>query len=552
MIPVFKPSVSQKEIDAVSKVLESGWWGLGPKTREFEEAFAAFVGSKYAIGLNSGTAALHLSLYLLNLKKGDEVLVPTITFISTAHAVEYVGATPVFVDVCPDTCCMDPEDAKKKITPKTKAIIPVHYGGHPVKLDDFQNLAQKNNLTIIEDAAHATGAEYKGNRIGSISPLTCFSFHAVKNLACGEGGGITTNSDEWETRLRELRWLGISKDTWKRASEEKVYAWQYWIHETGFKAHMHDISASLGLVQLERLEQLNARRRELVNHYSEAFSDLDWIEKPIEKDNCKSSWHIYHIKTPRRDDLLSYLKKNDIAPGVHYYPIHMHPQYADQGRDHACPVAERIWPRLLSLPLFPDMTETQHEKVIKTVKAFDKIARERSKNLRGEHIQLRRIDFTDIERIRIWRNAPEIRQWFFDSREISKTDQEKWFDKYLINNDDEMFIIEAFSTEPIGMIALYNIDRHHEQAEIGRILIGDKRSLGCGFASDAVQVLVAYGFQKLGLKRIYAEIRHDNESSIELFKRTGFIEEGRKRQAVKKDNRWYDVILMSAIKEGEF
>lgn len=545
MIPVFRPSVSAEEIAAVTEVLQSGWWGLGPKTRAFEEAFAEYVGAKHAVALQSGTAALHLALHLLNLEPGDEVLVPSITFVSTAHAVVYVGARPVFVDVRPDTCCMDPEDAARKITARTRAILPVHYGGHPADMDAFHNLADKHHLTVLEDAAHATGASYRGKRIGSVSPLTCFSFHAVKNLACGEGGAVTTDCDDWETRLREIRWLGISKDTWKRTSEEKVYAWQYWIHELGFKAHLNDIPAAIGLVQLRRLEQLNANRRRLVERYTEAFADLEWVETPVEREHCRSSWHIYHVKVPRRDELLTFLKSRDIAPGVHYYPIHLHPYYA--GADHRCPVAERIWTRLLSLPLYPDMTDNELSQVIDALRAFDTIARERPQTLRGEKTQLRRIDFTDLERMRCWRNRPEVRQWFFDPREISREQQESWFDRYLKAADDETFIIETHEGTPVGLIALYHIDRSQEQAEIGRVIVGEESYAGQGMASDAVRTLVRYGFSNLNLKRIYAQIRHDNASSIRLFEHTGFAHEGRLRQAVKIDGLRYDIVQMSVV-----
>lgn len=549
MIPVFRPSVSDDEIAAVAEVLRSGWWGLGPKTREFEQAFAAYIGIPHAVALNSGTAALHLALHLLQLGPEDEVLVPTITFVSTAHAAVYEGARPVFVDVCPDTCCMDPEDAARKITPRTRVILPVHYGGHPADLDAIHALAQEHRLAVVEDAAHATGACYKGRRIGSISPLTCFSFHAVKNLACGEGGAITTARDDWESRLRELRWLGISKDTWLRTSEEKVYAWQYWIHELGWKAHMNDIPAAIGLVQLRRLDELNARRRALVRMYQEALQPLDWIDRPVERDGCTSSWHIYHVRVPRRDELLTFLKSREIAPGVHYYPIHMHPMYAT--RDHACPVAERIWQRLLSLPLFPDMTESDIGQVVDALRAFDRTVRERPQTLRGERTQLRRIDFADLERMRTWRNRPEIRRWFFDSREISREQQEQWFDGYLKDDNDETFIIEDLHERPVGMIALYRIDRTNEHAEIGRVIIAEEDCHGKGYAGDALRTLVRYGFDNLGLSRIYAKIRHDNEASLRLFENAGFSREGRLRNAVKVEGRHYDVVMVSVLREPD-
>lgn len=368
MIQVFKPSITEKEIEAVIKVLKSGWLGLGPRTAEFEEKFAKYIGAPYAVGLNSGTAALHLALRLLELKEGDEVIVPTITFVSTAHVVLYNGAKPVFADVAEDTLCIDIEDVKRKITDRTKAIIPVHYAGHPCDMDELYNIATQSNIRIIEDAAHACGAEYKGKKIGSISELTCFSFHAVKNLTCGEGGMITAFKESFDSKLRELRWLGITKGTWDRTKEGEVYAWQYWVKELGFKAHLNDIASAIGLVQLERLEELNHKRRETIEKYNILFHDIDWLKTPVEREYVKSSWHVYHIKLNERDRLISYLKKNGVAPGVHYYPIHMHPFYKNYNA--TCPVAEKVWKQIVSLPLYPDMTEEEFDKVTNLIRKF--------------------------------------------------------------------------------------------------------------------------------------------------------------------------------------
>ena len=373
MIPVFRPSVGEEELAALREVFASGWLGLGPKTAAFEAAFAQYVGAKYAVGMNSGTAALHLALGLLNLRREDEVLVPTITFVSTAHAAVYNGATPVFVDVCWDTLCMDIEDLKRKVTDKTKAIVPVHYGGHPCDMEEIKRIAEDRGIAVVEDAAHACGATYKGKRIGSISPLTCFSFHAVKNLCCGEGGMVTTDRAVDQKRLQELRWLGISKDTWQRTEESETYAWQYWVNELGFKAHLSDVAAAIGLVQLKKLEASNGKRRRIVARYDEGFKGIDWIETPPEKPYVQSSWHIYHIKVENRDGMIRHLKAHDIAPGVHYYPIHMHPYYArgtERPRFH-CPTAEQVWKRMLSLPMFPDMTDDEIDRVIETVLGFE-------------------------------------------------------------------------------------------------------------------------------------------------------------------------------------
>jgi perosamine synthetase len=370
-IPVLKPSYGNEEADAVKEVLLSGWVGLGPKTLKFEEEFANYIGCDYAVGLNSGTAALHLAACALQLKEGDEVIVTPITFVSTVHAISYMGATPVFADVEPDTLNLDVADVARKITDKTKAVFCVHYAGHPCDMDALHELCDSRGIYVVEDAAHACGAKYKGQKIGNISELTCFSFHAVKNLACGEGGAITCNSDWFARYFKEMRWLGITKDTFSRTANEKVYAWQYWVDKLGYKCHLHDISAAIGLVQLGKLEKNNGLRRQLVNRYNEAFADLDWLETPAEKEYARNSWHLYVIKVPNRknrDSLIRHLKEYNIAPGVHYYPINLHPYYKNVRAE--VPVANEVWKRIISIPLYPDLTTEDQDRVINAVREF--------------------------------------------------------------------------------------------------------------------------------------------------------------------------------------
>ncbi len=372
-IPVLKPSITEAEIEAVIEVLRSGWLGLGPKTAEFEKAFAQMVGAKYCVGLNSCTAALHLAMLSLNLKPEDEVIVTPMTFISTVHAISYCGAKPVFADILPDTLNIDPQDVARKITPHTKAIIAVDMAGHPADLDELSELAAENGLVLVEDAAHACGAFYKDRPVGSIAPLTCFSFHAVKNLTCGEGGAITFESDWNDKWFREMRWLGISKDTWSRTGDETSYKWKYWINELGFKCHLSDIPAAIGLVQLGRLAKLNQARRQIVARYNEAFAEVAWLTTPVEREYVKSAWHLYQVKLPdeaTRDRFTTYLAAQGIAPGVHYIPSHLHPYYQKRCKS-ICPVASEVWQRIVTLPIFPDLTEEQQNYVIETVLKFE-------------------------------------------------------------------------------------------------------------------------------------------------------------------------------------
>ena len=371
MIPLFRPSYDNEEAKAVAEVLESGWVGLGPKTSQFEKEFAQYVRSPYCVALNSGTAALHLALVALNLRPGDEVIVTPITFVSTVHVIEYVGATPVFADVEPDTLNIDPSDVERKISSRTKAILPMHYGGHPCDMDALSKCAEDRGIKIVEDAAHACGAQYKGRKIGSLSPLTCFSFHAVKNLATGEGGAITYIESDLDRYFREMRWLGISRDTWDRTQTGETYAWKYNVNRLGFKYHMHDISAAIGLVQLHKLDKNNERRRSIASKYTRELRDLDWVELPVEKSYAKSSWHIYKISVRNlamRDALIDHLKRKGISPGVHYYPINLYPYYAKSKQ--ITPVALRVWERILSIPMFPDLTEVQQDCVIEAIRSF--------------------------------------------------------------------------------------------------------------------------------------------------------------------------------------
>ena len=369
MIPIFRPSMGEEEIEAVAEVLKSGWIGLGPKTKEFEERFAEYIGTEYAVALNSCTAALHLALNVLGINSGEVITTP-ITFVSTAHAIIYNNATPVFADVQEDTLNIDPVDIERKITEKTKAIIPVHYGGHVCDMDEILDIASEHDLYVIEDAAHACGAEYKGKKAGSLSDIGCFSFHAVKNLATGDGGMITTNDEGVYEKLLKLRWLGINKSTYQR--DAKGYSWYYDVESVGFKTHMNDITAAIGLVQLKKLDKMNAKRREIVKRYNEAFEDFDWIEMPVEKEYVKSSLHNYAIKVNKgdRNELIAHLAEKGVSAGVHYMPLYIHPIYKKLRVEGNCPIADSVWRKVVILPLYPDMTEKDVEIVVKGVKGF--------------------------------------------------------------------------------------------------------------------------------------------------------------------------------------
>jgi len=366
MIQVFKPFMGEQEVRAVRDVILSGWIGLGPKTAGFEEEFAAYIGTKYAVAVNSATAALDLALKLLGVRHGDEVIVPTMTFVSTAHVVAYNLATPIFVDIDPETMNMDLDDVKRKITARTKAIMAVHYGGRPVDMRSLRKIA--GTIPIIEDAAHACGSTYNGKRLGSLGDIGCFSFHAVKNLATGDGGALTINNKAFMERAKRLRWLGIDKGTWDRTELEKSYWWEYHVDEIGLKCHMNDITAAIALVQLKKLNKMNARRKQIADHYTRALKGHSLITTPpsIPK-GCRSSWHIYCIRAKRRDELSIYLQQKEIATGVHYKPVHTYKCY---GNRPVLPKAESVFEEILSLPMYPGLSKDDVDRVTGAILSF--------------------------------------------------------------------------------------------------------------------------------------------------------------------------------------
>jgi perosamine synthetase len=333
--------------------------------------------------VNSCTAALHLALRAADIS-GYEVITTPMTFVSTNHAILYNGASPVFADIEPDTLNIDAADVARKITPRTKAIVVVHYGGHACDLDAICDIAEARGLLLIEDCAHACGGRYRGRQLGGIGDYGCFSFHAVKNLATGDGGMVTTRHAEAAARIRKLEWLGISKGTWNR-SDGAGYSWEYDVEELGFKYHMNDITASLGLVQLAKLDRMNGRRRALALRYTKALKSVGSIETPVEKPYARSAWHNYVIKVANpqdRDPLMEHLKAKGVATGMHYIPNHLYDMYRPYATE-PLPVAEEVWKRLVTLPLYPDLTESEQDSVVAAIKEYFFVIKRTSRNDQG-------------------------------------------------------------------------------------------------------------------------------------------------------------------------
>lgn len=366
------PCLGEEEIAEVVDTLRSDWITTGPKTRRFEEEFARFLGAEGALAVNSATSAMLVGLAAAGIGPGDEVITTTMTFCSTVHVIEHVGARPVLVDVEQDTLNLDPAAVEAAITPRTKAVLPVHLYGHPCDMESLVPLAQKHGLVLLEDAAHALPARHQGRMIGTIGDLTAFSFYATKNLTTAEGG-MLTGTPELLERCRLWSLHGMSRDAYKRYSAEG--SWYYEVVVPGYKCNMTDIQAALGLRQLVRLPAFQSRRREVVARYTEAFSAIPELEVPVEREGMESAWHLYvlrlHLEELRIDraGFIEELRRRNIGASVHFIPVHMHPYYRE--RYHymveSFPTAAREFRRLVSLPLHPRLTEEDVEDVIAAV-----------------------------------------------------------------------------------------------------------------------------------------------------------------------------------------
>jgi dTDP-4-amino-4,6-dideoxygalactose transaminase len=365
IIPVSRPSLGDEELASVKTVFDSCWLGLGAQVFEFEQGIQKFLGAKHAVCTNTGTTALHLALDALGIGRGDEVIVPSFTFVATAQAITATGAKPVFCDIHADDLNMDVSDVKAKITKKTKAILPVHYRGIPCDMDEILELAERHELRVVEDAAHAFGSSYKKKKIGSFGDVACFSFDPIKNISCGEGGAVVFQDDALLERMQQKRILGIDKDTWSRYRNER--SWFYDVVTSGYRYHMSNISAAIGLVQLKKFEPMNRRKIEVAKRYDAAFKDLEGVTLLKNNGYEDIGLFVYILKIQhRRNELMDFLATRGVGSGIHYIPSHVFTFYKEKGIH--LPVTEQIYNEILTLPLFPDITDSQVNQVIDAVR----------------------------------------------------------------------------------------------------------------------------------------------------------------------------------------
>jgi perosamine synthetase len=376
-IRLFKPSVGQEELDMLKQVFDRSWLGLGPLVSEFEEEWSKYIGCNMSIGVNSATAALHLALTAFHFPKGKKVLVPAITFTSTANVVLYNHLEPVFVDVDPETTVMDLKDLQRKIDKDCVAVIPVHNAGYPVPMDELMEIAKQHDLKVIEDCAHCAGGEYKGKKLGTWGHIGCFSFEEKKCMTTGDGGMICSDDTELIDPLKPYRWVGIDKDTWRRAEaakgaqENEAMHWHYEISVLGYKYNMNDVMAGIGLAQLRKLDNMNARRRHIIGQYLEGIKEIPGIQPylPYTLNGYEAYWFFgIRVNKDVRDKLIVHLKNHGIATGVHFYPLPLHPLFKEY--DNGCPVAKEIWQTFITLPSHVELTEKEIEYIINKLNEY--------------------------------------------------------------------------------------------------------------------------------------------------------------------------------------
>lgn len=370
VLPYGHQWIDDEDITAVAEVLKTDWITQGPKIEEFEKKVAEYCGAKYAVAVSSGTAALHAACAVAEISDGSEVITTPITFAATANAIIYCGGKPVFADIREDTLNIDPDEIRRRISFRTKAILPVDFAGHPSDLDEIIAIAKERNLVVIEDATHALGAEYKGRRIGSLADMTVLSFHPVKHITTGEGGMLLTDNRDSYEKLKVFRHHGIVKDNLD------IGPWHYAIYEPGYNFRITDFQCALGLSQMNKLDRFIQRRREIAATYNRAFAEVEEIITPLEEDYVKAVYHIYVIQLRTemlkvgRKEIFEALRAENIGVNVHYVPLNLQPFYQREFgyKKGDYPKAESYYERAITLPVFPRMTDSDVEDVIEAMR----------------------------------------------------------------------------------------------------------------------------------------------------------------------------------------
>lgn len=367
-IPYGRQSIDEEDIKAVVEVLKSDFLTTGPAIQEFEKKVAEYVGAKYAVAVANGTAALHAACFATGIGEGDEVITTPITFAASSNCVLYCGGIPVFADINPDTYNIDPDDIERKITDRTKAIIAVHLTGQPCEMERIHEIARKHNLVVIEDGAHALGAEYKGKKVGSLSDMTTFSFHPVKHITTGEGGMIVTDDSKLYERLKLFRTHGITRE--EQLLKKNDGPWYYEQLDLGYNYRITDFQCALGCSQLKKLPEFLRRRKEIAKRYDEAFEACEMIQTPYQKEGCLNAWHLYviRVKNGKRKEVFEKLREAGIGVNVHYIPVYQHPYYREHGyAEVSCPNAEAYYNECISIPMYPALKEEEQDYVIQKV-----------------------------------------------------------------------------------------------------------------------------------------------------------------------------------------
>ncbi len=371
-LPYGRQQIDEEDIQAVVEVLKSEWLTTGPTVGAFEKKFCEFTGANHAVAVANGTAALHCAMFAANIQEGDEVIVPTLTFAASANSVLYQKGKVVFADVQPDTLLLDPKSVENKVTSRTKAIVAVDYAGQPCDYDELQKIANRHNLLLISDAAHALGASYKGRKAGTYADLSTFSFHPVKHLTTGEGGMITTNKTEFDKRLRTFRGHGITTEARQR---EEMGTWYYEMQELGFNYRINDIQCALGISQIKKQSAWIEKRRALAKQYRQELADLKGVSPQVERSDREHAYHLFVVQleleklSVTRNQVFQFMREQGIGVNVHYIPVHLHPYYRNHQGTKAglCPVAEAAYERILSLPMFPGMEAKDVSRVVSSL-----------------------------------------------------------------------------------------------------------------------------------------------------------------------------------------